>query len=182
MFRFIAALKPVFLFMAVLAFLTGIPWNHVSAALIATESCKEIIDAGNIRNHFKTLLARDEVKVVLIQQGINPGEVKLRLDALSDGEILLISQYMDSLQAGGQSGPVPDGGFIVAVGLVLLAAVLILVGIIFLGILAFSKDENKEATTDAATEEDTPAVASISGGILDLYLIGYPTFTGPKMH
>lgn len=159
MFRFITTFKPVFFFMAVLAFLTGIPWNHVSAALIATESCKESFDAEQVRNHFKNLLARDEVKVALIQHGISPEEVKLRLDALNDAEILLISQHIDSLPAGGQSGPVPDGGFIVAVGLVLLAAILILVGIIFLGIWAASKHDEKQ---EATTEDNTPAVASSS--------------------
>jgi hypothetical protein len=52
----------------------------------------------------KSLLAREDIKAVLIFQGIDPQEALARIDGLSDAEVNDIVNKLDQLPAGGFLG------------------------------------------------------------------------------
>jgi hypothetical protein len=47
------------------------------------------------------VLAREEVRVVLLQHGINPVEVEARVAAMTDDEIASVANTIEDMPAGG---------------------------------------------------------------------------------
>jgi hypothetical protein len=46
-------------------------------------------------------MARDEVRSTLLSMGVNPAEAEVRLDALTDQELVMRNEQMDQMPAGG---------------------------------------------------------------------------------
>ena len=107
------------IFMAVLMLVVSIPRESVLAALVDTEDVMDSAHSQKARDQVKQFLAREDIQAALIAQGIDPTEARSRIDALSDDEIIRISDQIDQLPAGGGAA-----GFVIVV---LVIAVIVLI-------------------------------------------------------
>jgi len=91
------------IFMASLMFLIAVPYQSLFAAMITTDLAVESERAGKSREDLKQLIAREDVEKYLIAQGIDPVEVKSRIDSLTDAEAIALADQIEELPAGGGS-------------------------------------------------------------------------------
>jgi len=70
------------------------------AALISTGQVTQAA-ANQDRIAISTVLARPEIQAELIRRGVSVDEVNQRVAALTDDEVWILSQQLDSLPAGG---------------------------------------------------------------------------------
>jgi hypothetical protein len=138
MFNLINRFRSAFIGMAILAFLTAVPLDQAVAALVETELCTGELNAGTIRTRLVTLLAREEVKVALLQQGINPAEAEARILALTDDEVVQLGEQLGDLPAAGDMGM--SGGWIILMVAVMVA---ITAALIMFGVWAVNKVDTK---------------------------------------
>jgi len=89
------------LFMATIMLLIATPYQPLLAAMVPTEATINKITAQDARDHLKTLISRNDIKNALISQGINPAEAKVRVDSLSDSEVIELAGKIEQLPAGG---------------------------------------------------------------------------------
>ena len=129
MFNFISRFRSVFICMAILAFLMAVPLDQAVAVLVETESFKGELTGDALRARLVTLLAREEVKVALLQHGINSAEAEARILALTDDEVVQLGEKLGDLRAAGDMGM--SGGWVIVmvVGMVAIIAVLIIFGV-----------------------------------------------------
>jgi hypothetical protein len=148
--------RSVFFGMAVLAFLIAIPIEHALAALVSTQAFKSEQDVNQVRINLKSHLAREDVRVALLQHGINPAEIEARIAAMTDEEISQVSNNLGGLPtgAGGEIMVFPLGIVI----LILVVYVLVITGIISLGAYAGVKiKEQAEEEYSKSTPYPAPA-------------------------
>ncbi len=109
--------------------MASLPANVAHAAMVTTEHIIE--EAAGLqaeRAHIRSLLQRVEVRDELAAYGVDPEEAIARVEALSDREIALITERLDSLPAGGSAETVAGAlGIAFVVGVILIA----LLGIIW---------------------------------------------------
>ena len=89
------------LFMATIMLLIAIPYQPLLAALVPTEATIYQFKAQDARDHLKTIISRNDIKTALISQGIDPDEAKVRVDSLSDSEVIEVADKIEQLPAGG---------------------------------------------------------------------------------
>jgi hypothetical protein len=94
-------MKSLCIFMAVLTIIISIPRESLLAALIDTETVIDSTHSQEARDQLRQFLAREDIQEALIANGIDPMEAKSRIDALSDEEVIRISDQIDQLPAGG---------------------------------------------------------------------------------
>ena len=111
--------KPVGIFMAVFMFMLSGPFQSAMAAMIGTEAAIDIKRAQDARNYLQSLLTREDVRSMLIKQGIDPQEAKDRIDSLSDKEANRVAEQLQDLPAAGD-------GFFTTLLIVLFVVFLIL--------------------------------------------------------
>lgn len=75
----------------------------VHATLVDTDTVVQTAQAQQDRARVENLLNREEVKQRLLGQGVDPAQVKARVDALSDGEVQTLAAKIDQLPAGGDA-------------------------------------------------------------------------------
>ena len=97
-------LAPVSTVMTLLTLLLSVPSPAVQAALVDTEAAINSLQSQNDRQLVKIFLGRMDVQQALIAQGIDPLEAQMRVDSLSDSEILAIRDKIADLPAGGVLG------------------------------------------------------------------------------
>ena len=114
-------------FVTMTMFLMSMPVQTVGAAMIETEAVMTLSKAQDIRKDLNEFLDREDVKAVMIAQGINPIEARARVDSLSDAEIIQIADKMDQLPSGG------DG-----LGVIVGAAVIIFIVLLITDILGYT--------------------------------------------
>ena len=114
------------IFMTVLMLMVSIPCQSVIAALIDTETVLDSIRGREARDQLKQLLAREDVQAALIAHGIDPMEAQIRIDALSDDEVIRIADGIDQLPAGGNT-LLLIGGIILAVTIIWYVIILLAV-------------------------------------------------------
>lgn len=95
--------KPVSVFLAIFLFLAAVPYQPALAAMIDTETALDAARAQEGRQCLRAVLARKDVKNVLTARGIDPGEAKARVDALSDGEVVRLAERIEQLPSGGNA-------------------------------------------------------------------------------
>ena len=113
-------LKPTSTFLVILLVLIPSFYQSASAAMIGTEMVLQPDRNQKTRDYLHDLLSREKIRQVLVARGVNPQEAKDRIDCLSDDEIEQIFEKFDDLPAGAGVG-----GFVVVVGAVILALILI---------------------------------------------------------
>jgi hypothetical protein len=89
------------IFMAVLMLIVSIPRESVLAALVDTGTVMDSVQSQKARDQVRQFLAREDVQAVLIAHGIDPIEAQSRINALSDDEVMRLSEQIDQLPAGG---------------------------------------------------------------------------------
>lgn len=112
--------KYVSCFVTLTMLLMSMPVQTVGAAMIGTETLMTLTKAQDVRKNLNEFLSREDVKAVMISQGISPIEAKARVDSLSDAEIMQIADKMDQLPSGGSD-------FGVVVGAVLIIFIVLLI-------------------------------------------------------
>jgi hypothetical protein len=110
----------VSILMASLMFLIAVPYQSIFAAMISTEVTIESERAQKARVDLKNLIARENVEKYLISHGIDPAEVKFRIDSLTDAEAIAMADQIEELPAGGSALGIIVGAALI-VFLVLLA-------------------------------------------------------------
>lgn len=71
------------------------------AAPIDTMTVIQLDDRQKSIDQIRSTMARDEVRSSLLEMGVDPQAVELRLDALTDHELYVLNQQIDELPAGG---------------------------------------------------------------------------------
>jgi len=112
--------KYVSYFVTLTMLLMSMPVQTVGAAMIGTETVMTLTKAQDVRKNLNELLNREDVKSIMIAQGISPIEAKARVDSLSDAEIMQLADKMDQLPSGGSD-------FGVVVGAVLIIFIVLLI-------------------------------------------------------
>jgi len=107
--------------------LMSLPVQTVQAAMVKTETVLTLSTAKNVRENLNQFLKREDVKAIMMAQGISPIEAKARVDSLSDAEITQLADKMDQLPAGGST-------FSVIIG----AAVIIFIVLLITDILGYT--------------------------------------------
>ncbi|PKN12766.1 MAG: hypothetical protein CVU69_05230 [Deltaproteobacteria bacterium HGW-Deltaproteobacteria-4] len=90
------------------------------AALIETETLVSTQAADASRDRIVALLAREDVGVALQEHGVSSQEVLLRVNSLTDQEVMRLAQQIDVLPVGADSGVGSVIGALLFVFLVLL--------------------------------------------------------------
>ena len=113
-------IKPISIFVVILLLLISTFSQSASAAMIGTENLLKSNRNQETRDNRHHLIARNMLQKALVARGIDPHEGLARIDSLSDDEIEQIFEKFDNLPAGAGVG-----GFVVVVGAVILALILI---------------------------------------------------------
>jgi hypothetical protein len=100
-------------FVTMTMFLMSMPVQMVQAAMVRTETVLTLSTAKNVRENLNQFLKREDVKAIMMAQGISHIEAKARVDSLSDAEIMKIADKMDQLPAGGSTFGVIMGAAVV---------------------------------------------------------------------
>ena len=93
--------KPVGLFLAIFMLMLSGPFQSAMAAMVGTEAVIDIERAQDARSYLQSLLAREDVKNILVSQGIDLQEAKNRIDSLTDEEATHAADQLQELPAGG---------------------------------------------------------------------------------
>jgi len=107
--------------------LMSMPVQTIQAAMVRTETMLTLSTAKNVRENLNQFLKREDVKAIMMVQGINPLEATARVDSLSDAEIIQIADKMDQLPAGGST-----------FGVIMGAAVIIFIVLLITDILGYT--------------------------------------------
>jgi hypothetical protein len=83
--------------------LTFVPFGTptVHAATIGSLDYAQATARGERIERIQGILARDAVRAQLLERGVEPTQVDARLAALTDAELALLDERIDSLPAGG---------------------------------------------------------------------------------
>jgi uncharacterized protein DUF6627 len=73
----------------------------VQAGLVGTDAIVNAHQAQQARDHVRAMLDRADVQQQLLSQGVNPGEVQARVNALTSEEAQQLATRLDQLPAGG---------------------------------------------------------------------------------
>lgn len=75
--------------------------SFVLAAPINTMTVIQMDERETQIDRIRSAMARDEVRSALLGMGVNPADAELRIDALTDQELVMLNEQMDQLPAGG---------------------------------------------------------------------------------
>lgn len=93
--------KPVSVVVIISMLLLVVPYQPCLAALIGTETVVDAARGHEARQDINRILAREDVQKALRAQGISAEEAKARVNALSDAEVVSLSEKLDQLPVGG---------------------------------------------------------------------------------
>ncbi|MES9950116.1 MAG: PA2779 family protein [Candidatus Thiodiazotropha sp.] len=108
--------------------LIGFP-SLVLASPINTMTVIQMDERAMHTDRIRSAITRDDVRSTLVGMGVNPAEAELRLDALTDAELVMLSQQMDELPAGGSILGVLGAVLIVLIVLELLGVTNVFTGL-----------------------------------------------------
>ncbi len=101
--RFARPISPlVVLCLLGLGLSTYLPVGH--AVIISTETVVNAEQAQQQRDHVHDLLNRNDVKAYLSARGVDPANVQVRVDSLTDAEVHALASRLDKHPAGGFGG------------------------------------------------------------------------------
>lgn len=92
--------RPARVYLAVVLLLLSSWHQSASAAMIGTEKLLQTGRRQDTCDYLHQVMARQEIRNALIDQGIDPREAQLRIESLTDEEITLIAQKINDLSAG----------------------------------------------------------------------------------
>ncbi len=89
----------VSLFMAVVTLLIAVPYQPLLAAMVPTDATIYDNNAEEARDYLKSLISRNDIRKSLLDKGIDPNEVKMRVESLSDSEAIAVADQIEQLPA-----------------------------------------------------------------------------------
>ena len=95
--------KPVshLVVLGLLALSLHLPAAH--AGMIGTEAVVNAAQVQQDRERLRSALNRDDVQAQLIARGVDPAQVRARVDSLTDQEVQALNGKLDQLPAGGDA-------------------------------------------------------------------------------
>lgn len=129
--QFNQMIKPVSMFLIVLMVLTAAPYQAAYAKMISTSVSADSARVDNARDYMSTFMARDDVRTQLVDMGIAPDEAAQRVAALSDAEIISLSDTIKDSPAGAG-----------AVGVIVGAALLVFIVLLITDIAGYTNAFN----------------------------------------
>jgi hypothetical protein len=85
----------------------------VNAQVVSTATFNQSLTRDARIAHINNYLARDEVRGQLVGLGVDPGDAQARVAALTDSELEMLNQRIDTMPAGGDALAVIGVVFIV---------------------------------------------------------------------
>jgi hypothetical protein len=82
--------------------LIGFP-SLIQASPINTMTVIDMDERMMQIDRVRSAMARDDIRNTLIGMGVDPVEAEMRMDALTDAELVMLGQQMDELPAGGSA-------------------------------------------------------------------------------
>ncbi|MCI5105094.1 MAG: PA2779 family protein [Pseudomonadales bacterium] len=67
---------------------------------ISTSAIQQQLDVEEKRDQLRTLMAREEVRSALLERGVSENQIDMRIDMLSDAEVMQMHDQIDELPAG----------------------------------------------------------------------------------
>ena len=122
--NFLRCTKPVSYLLVFSLLSIGIHLPAAHASLIGTEAVINVAQAQQDRQRLHDILNRDDVKSQLMARGVDPAQVRARVDSLTDQEVQSLAAKIDKMPAGGN---VLDFDLGDAVGLAVLVFLILLV-------------------------------------------------------
>jgi hypothetical protein len=104
-----------------------VPYQSIFAAMISTDLTVESQREQKSREELNEVIGRENVENYLIAQGIDPVEVKSRIDSLTDAEAIALADQIKELPAGGG-----------AVGIIVGAALIVFLVLLVTDILGYT--------------------------------------------
>jgi hypothetical protein len=117
----------VSLFMAVVTLLIAVPYQPLLAAMVATDATIYDNNAEEARDYLKSLISRNDIRKSLLDKGIDPNELKMRVESLSDSEAIAVADQIEQLPAGGG-----------AIGIIIGAALIVFLVLLATDILGYT--------------------------------------------
>jgi hypothetical protein len=117
----------VSLFMAVVTLLIAVPYQPLLAAMVPTDATIYDNKAEEARDYLKSLISRNDIRKSLLDKGIDPNEVKMRVESLSDSEAIAVADQIEQLPAGGG-----------AIGIIIGAALIVFLVLLATDILGYT--------------------------------------------
>jgi hypothetical protein len=71
------------------------------AGIVGTDQAISLEQRGVYLDRINATLARQDVRDTMLSMGVDPAEVGMRVDALTDNELAALAQRMDQAPAGG---------------------------------------------------------------------------------
>ena len=102
--KFRAAAKPVSGFLAIFMIVMLTPCQTVMAKMVSAQTVLDADRVSDARAYVNGVLAREDIQAALVAEGIDVQEAMLRVQSLSDEEILAVAERMETLPAGGSTG------------------------------------------------------------------------------
>ena len=93
--------QSVAIVMTVLMLVLSIPPQTAMSALVGTETVFNMSGGQEARDYLRQILARDDVRSVLIAKGVDPAEAQERINSLTDFEVMQLADQIEQLPAGG---------------------------------------------------------------------------------
>ena len=119
--------KPVSILLTICMLLLSLPHKSAFAGMIGTETVLDATRSQEARDYLNRILAREDVRVSLVAQGIDPLEAKARVDSLSDAEVVSLTDQIEQLPAGGS-----------ALGIILGTALIVFLVLLITDILGYT--------------------------------------------
>ena len=117
----------VSVFMAAVALLIAVPYQPLLAAMVPTDATIYDNKAEEARDYLKSLISRNDIRKSLLDKGIDPNEVKMRVESLSDSEAIAVADKIERLPAGGS-----------AIGIIIGAALIVFLVLLATDILGYT--------------------------------------------
>ena len=92
--------RPTAIILIIVLLLVSQAHQSASAAVIGTETMLRVDKTTESRAHLHQILARQDVRDMLIAQGVDPQEAQDRIDSLTDEEVDGIYDQINDLVAG----------------------------------------------------------------------------------
>jgi hypothetical protein len=112
--------RPVGFAVSVAVFTLSVQQPGAHAAMIGTGLVVQDVHAQQDRARIRAALERKDVRAKLVSLGVDPAEVRQRVNALTDGEARQLAASLDQLPAGADFGAGAVVGAVVFIFLVLL--------------------------------------------------------------
>ena len=94
-----SSIKPIGCFMAIFMLMLFGPFQSAMAAMVGTEALIEFERSQDARHTLQRLLAREDVRNMLVSQGVDLQEAQNRIESLTDEEAIRVAEQLQELPA-----------------------------------------------------------------------------------